>query len=127
LEKRGNMAQSQEITDPEGKEVKKSKIKVPEGQMEPMTIKVDPDLKRQIELVADQDGSTPSEFCREILEKSLSGNPNRQRAALLRSLAITREQLSGAAKDEPRGPFKRKPFTSAIAAIEELEDFLKEV
>lgn len=89
------MVQTQEITDAEVKDVKKVKGKVTEGPMEPLTIKVDPDLKDVLQVVAEKEGKTPSEVCREILEKSLSGNPDRQRATLLRSLAITKQQLSG--------------------------------
>jgi len=120
------MTQTQEVTDVEVKDVKKSKLKGPEALTEPMTIRVDADLKRQIELVADQDGSTPSEFCREILEKSLSGNPDRQRAAVLRSLGITKVQVV-ALKEHLHLPiFRRGRFARAIAAIEDLEGFLKE-
>jgi len=119
------MIETQELTDAEAKEVKKSKVKVSEAPMEPMTIKVDAGLKDIVQTVADQEGKTPSELCREILDKSLTGNPGRRRAGLLRSLAITKEQLNAALKDEDSLPwFKARPCTRAIKAIEELEEEL---
>jgi len=127
LEKGRNMAETHERTDPEAKDVKKSKAKVPEGPMEIMTIRVDGDLKDQLQSVAAQDGKTPSEVSREILEKSLSAAPDRQRAALLRSLAITKAQLEAVSKHEQDLPwFKRRPFTKVIGAIVDLEEFLQE-
>ena len=125
LEKRGNVVETQEVS--EVKDVKKPKNRVPEGQMEPMTIKVASDLKDHIQAVAEQDGKTPSEVSREILEKSLSAAPDRQRAALLRSLGITKAQLQAVSKHEQDLPwFKRRPFTKAIDAIADLEEFLEE-
>lgn len=119
------MVQTDEITNPEAKEVRKAKAKGSDSSMEVLSMKVDADLKEQVEAVAEQDGKTPSEVCREILEKSFSGNPDRRRAGLLRSLGITKEQLKAASKDEDSLPwFKGKPFTKVIKAIEELEEEL---
>jgi len=121
------MLQTQEISDTEAKDMKKAKVKVADAPMEPMTIKVDGALKDYIAAVADQDGKTPSEVAREILEKSLSGNPDRRRAALLRSLAVTKAQIEAASKREESFPwFRQRRFSKAISAIADLEDFLKE-
>ena len=119
------MVQTREANDVEGNDVKKSKGKPSDGWMEALTVKVDPDLKEQVQSVAEQDGKTPSEVCREILEKALSGNPDRQRSALLRSLAITKSQMETWLSLQKPNLFGNAKFHRLIGAIERVESALK--
>ena len=126
LEKGREMTQTQKVADVEANDVKKSKGKPSDGPMELLSVKVDGDLKEQVQRIADQDGKTASEVAREILEKHLSGTPDRQRATLLRSLGITKAEVHAWLNAKEKNIFRDAVFHRLTSAIEQVEDRLKE-
>lgn len=66
---------------------------------QPTTLRITDELKERIEQLADQEGRTFSEVCRELMEKAVAdGNPSLQRGALLQSVLRTTVQFEAALK-----------------------------
>lgn len=108
---------------------KKNKLKpvTVSDPLSPVGIRLGEDLRAAVELEAEERGVSLGEVCRELIQDGMKDSPKHQHSQLLRSLAIAKEQLKRASEDEGRLPwFKGRPFTKAIDAIEDLEEFLKE-
>jgi hypothetical protein len=106
---------------------KKNKSKPVGGPdaLNPVGIRLPESLRVSLEAEADDRGITLGELCRQLIEAGHQDDPDRERKKLLRSLAITKEQLNAPSKDEDRlSRSERRRFARVIEAIEELEEQL---
>jgi hypothetical protein len=70
----------------------------------PIAIRLPEELRANVEEIADAEGRTVSELCRELLEDALGDNPSRARRVLLRSLVISQRQVEQAARSKAIRP-----------------------
>lgn len=97
-------------------------------------IRLGEDLREDIEQLAEAEGKTMGSLCVELIEKGVKNTPERRRALLLKSLAITKQQVNRfveAAEADPDRSWlsRRKGVTEAeevVKRIERLERELKD-
>lgn len=116
--------------------MKKSKNKLvsPSDPLNPVTFRLGEDLRAAVELEAEERGITLGEVCRELVQEGMKDSPKRHQSELLRSLAITRQQLVQFAEAEKSqekswwdsGARYEGDARDIVEAIEGLERRLKE-
>jgi len=113
------MSEADEVQD-----VKKSKGKVvsPSDPLNPVGIRLGEDLRATLEAEAEERGISLGEICRELIQDGVKDNPRRQQNELLRSVAITKQQLTRLLEKEPHGLFRSRRYLVMRRIISDLED-----
>lgn len=119
-------------TEMEGQDMKKKNKPVDPGAV---GIRLGEDLREQVEDLAGAEGKTIGGLCVELIERGMKNSPQRRGSLVLKSLAITKDQLTQfirAAKNEERSWFSGpgegvREAREVVTAIERLEHQLKEV
>lgn len=91
--------------------------KVSEGKEplgSPIAIRLGDELRGEIEEIADSEGRTVGDVCRELIEDAMGDNPNRARRTLIRSLAIAQRQVEQAARS---AVFKREDAQRLLKSL----------
>lgn len=76
--------------------VERARALLKTGAGEPTAIRLPEDLREKVDSIAQDEGKTFGEICRELIEDGVKSNPDRQRQVLLRSVAITTAQFEKA-------------------------------
>lgn len=90
-------------------EMSKTKAKSRSEQAPPTGLRLPDEMKEAIEEQAEKEGVSFGEMCRRFLQDGLTKDPDRERATLVKSLAITEAQLKRASE--------RKTITGADTFI----------